>query len=150
MEIRNFHTVAATMTDVRAALAPFRVDDAAFDDWLDLKADTIENELPCPGAFPGPAALLGGLVEEAAAIGPLVGDRRVEIQLIVADDPPGPGYVLIVRPRGNPDLPGLTTGWTHLTYPEPADEPRVAVWRYLTTICDQANLLLDTAILQCR
>lgn len=140
------------MTDVctrgaaaTTALAPFHVDDAAFDDWIDLKADTIENELPMRGVLPGPAALLGGLVEEAATIGPLVGDRRVEIQLIVADDPPGPGYVLIVRPRGNPTLPGLTTGWTHLTYPDPADEPRDAVWRYLTTICDQANqLLTDT------
>lgn len=126
----------------RTDLAPFRVDDAAFEDWIDLHADTIENELPSRDALPGPAALFGGLVEEAAAIGPIVGDHRVEIQLIVADDPPGPGYVLIVRPRSNPALPGLTTGWTHLTFPAPDDEPRDALWRYLTTICDQANQLL--------
>ncbi|MFV8161356.1 hypothetical protein ACNQVK_04445 [Mycobacterium sp. 134] len=125
-------------------LAPFRVDSATFDDWIDLKADTLENQLP-RREQPGQAALLGDLVEEAAAIGPIVGDRRVELQLIAADDPPGPGYVLIVRPRSNPDRPGLTTGWTHLTYPDPADEPRDALWLYLTNICDQANQLLTDA-----
>lgn len=124
-------------------LAPFRVDDAAFDDWIDMHSDTLESEIPTPGTHPGPAAALGALIEEAAAIGPLVGDRRVELQVIAADDEPGPGYVLIVRPRGCPQLPGVTSGWTDLTYPEAQDDPRDAVWRYLTTICEQANALLD-------
>lgn len=126
-----------------AELAPFRVDDAAFESWITVKADTLESEIPVPGADPGPAAMLGELIDEAAAIGPIVGDRRVELQLITADDPPGPGYVLIVRPRGNPSLPGVTTGWTHLTYPEPTDDPHDTVWRFLITICEQANALLD-------
>lgn len=143
------HLIAASPDDAGPAVAPFRVDADAFDAWFELKADTIELELPA-AAQPTPAALFGGLIEEAVAIGPIAGDARVEILLIVADDPPGPGYVLIVRPRDDPSRPGLTTGWTPLTYPLPDDEPRDAVWRYLVTICDQANLLLDTAILQCR
>lgn len=135
--------------DAAPTLAPFHVDAAAFDAWFELKADTIEFELPAT-AQPTPAALFGGLIEEAAAMGPIAGDSRVEILLIVADDPPGPGYVLVVRPRGHLSRPGLTIGWTPLTYPLPDDEPRDAVWRYLVTICDQANLLLDAALLQCR
>jgi hypothetical protein len=123
-------------------LEPFRVDPAVFDDWLDLRADTIETELPTPASTPGPAAALTSLIEEALFLGPIVGDRRVEIQLIAADDPPGPGYVLIVRPRGNPDLPGVTIGWTDLTYPTPTDDPRDIAWTILTTICEQANALL--------
>ncbi len=143
------HPVAASPDDAVPALAPFHVDAAAFDAWFELKADTFGLELPAT-AQPTPAALFGGLIEEAAAIGPIAGDPHVEILLIVADDPPGPGYVLIVRPRGHLSRPGLTIGWTPLTYPLPDDEPRDAVWRYLVTICDQANLLLDAAILQCR
>lgn len=142
------HLIAASSDGALPAPAPFHVDATAFDAWFELKADTIELELPTT-AHPAPAALFGGLIEEAAAIGPITGDPRVEILLIVADDPPGPGYVLIVRPRGL-SRPGLTIGWTPLTYPLPDDEPRDAVWRYLVTICDQANLLLDAAILQCR
>ena len=42
-------------------LAPFRVDSATFDDWIELKADTLENQLP-RREQPGPAALLGGLL----------------------------------------------------------------------------------------
>lgn len=125
-----------------ADLEPFRVDADVFDDWLDLRADTIEKELPTPAANPGPAAALCALIEEAIFLGPIVGDERVEIQLIAADDPPGPGYVLIVRPRGDPTSPGLTNGWTDLTYSAPSDDPRTVAWTFLTTICEQANALL--------
>lgn len=125
-------------------LAPFRVDPDAFDDWLALRADTLEAELPT-AATPGPAAALGSLIEDAIFWGPIVGDHRVELDLITADDPPGPGYVLIVRPRGQPTSAGLTNGWTNLTYPTPSDDPRTIAWTFLTTICDQANeLLTDT------
>ena len=123
-------------------LEPFRVDPDAFDDWLDLRADTIEAELPTPATSPGPAAALSSLVEDALFLGPIVGDDRVEIDLITADDPPGPGYVLIVRPRGRPTAPGLTNGWTNLAYPTPSDDPRAVALTFLTTICDQANALL--------
>lgn len=126
-----------------AVVIPFRVDAAAFDDWISLRADTLEHDIPAAGrCFARPAAALGELVEEAAALGPIVGDQRLELQVIAADDEPGPGYVLIVRPRGHPDLPGLTAGWIDLTYPEPADDPRTAAWTYLTTLCEQANALL--------
>lgn len=125
-----------------ADLQPFRVDPDVFDDWLDLRADTIEHELPTPAANPGPAAALNSLIEEATFLGPIVGDHRVELQLIAADDPPGPGYVLIVRPRGNPALPGITVGWTDLTYPTHTDDPRDIAWTFLTMICEQANALL--------
>lgn len=122
----------------------FRVDPDAFDDWFALRADTIENELPTP-ATRGPAAALGSLVEEAIVFGPIVGDDRVELDLITADDPPGPGYVLIVRPRGQQTSPGVTYGWTNLTYPPLGDDPRAIAWTFLTTICEQANeLLTDT------
>ncbi|WP_088295420.1 hypothetical protein [Mycobacterium avium] len=123
-------------------LAPFRVDPAVFDDWLDLRADTLEAELPTPASTPGPAAALSALIEDAIFLGPITGDHRVEIDLIAADDPPGPGYVLIVRPRGQPTSPGITHGWTNLTYPTPTDEPRDIAWRFMTTICEQANALL--------
>jgi hypothetical protein len=123
-------------------LEPFRVDPDAFDDWLDLRADTLEAELPRPATTPGPAAALSSLVEDALFLGPIVGDHRVEIDLITADDPPGPGYVLIVRPRGRPTSPGVTNGWTNLAYPTPSDDPRAVALMILTTICNQANTLL--------
>lgn len=125
-----------------ADLEPFRVDPDAFDDWIDLRADTIEKELPTPATNPGPAAALCALIDDAIFLGPIIGDQRIEIQLIAADDPPGPGYVLIVRPHGDPSLPGITTGWTDLTYPTLSDEPRDIAWTFLTTICEQANALL--------
>lgn len=123
-------------------LTPFRVDPDVFDHWVDLRADTLESELPTPTSTPGPAAALGALIEDAIFVGPIIGDHRVEIDLITADDPPGPGYVLIVRPRGHPTKAGITTGWTNLTYPTPTDEPRDIAWTLLTTICEQANALL--------
>jgi hypothetical protein len=123
-------------------LQPFRVDPDAFNDWLDLRADTIDSELPTPTTTPGPAAALSALVEDAIFLGPIIGDDRVEIDIIAADDPPGPGYVLIVRPRGTPTSPGLTNGWTNLVYPAPSDDPRTTAWTFLTTICEQANALL--------
>ena len=126
----------------RVTLELFRVDPDAFDDWIALRADTIEAELPTPATTPGPAAALGALVEDALFLGPIVGDHRVEIDLVTADDPPGPGYVLIVRPRGRPASPGLTNGWTNLAYPTPSDDPRTIAWTFLTTIRDQANELL--------
>ena len=123
-------------------LEPFRVDPDAFDDWLDLRADTINSQLPTPATTPGPAAALSALVEEAIFLGPIIGDDRVELDIIAADDPPGPGYVLIVRPRGGPTSPGLTNGWTNLAYPAANDDPRTVAWTFLTTICEQANALL--------
>ncbi|KDE96918.1 hypothetical protein Y900_030255 [Mycolicibacterium aromaticivorans JS19b1 = JCM 16368] len=125
----------------RVDFAPFRVDPNAFDDWIELRSDTIENDLPTP-ATPGPAAALDALVEEAVVFGTIVGDDRVELALITADDPPGPGYVLIVRPRDQQTSPGLTYGWTNLTYPPADDDPRTIAWTFLTTICQQANALL--------
>jgi hypothetical protein len=134
--------VTTSTRPLSVELEPFRVDPDAFDDWLALRADTIEAELPTPATTPGPAAALSSLVEDAIFLGPIVGDDRVEIDLVTADDPPGPGYVLIVRPRGQPMSPGLTNGWTDLTYPAPSDDPRTTAWTFLTTICDQANALL--------
>lgn len=128
-----------------APLIAFHVDAAAFDDWISLRADTLDNDIPAPDRFARPAAALGELVEEATALGPIVGDQRLELQLIAADDPPGPGYVLIVRPRGRPDLPGLTVGWIDLAYADPAGDARAAAWTYFTTLCEQANALLNDA-----
>lgn len=71
----------------RVDFEPFRVDPDAFDDWIALRSDTIENELT-GHENPGPAAALGSLVEEAVVFGPIVGDDRVELDLITADDPP--------------------------------------------------------------
>jgi hypothetical protein len=126
-----------------AAFSPFRVDADAFDSWITLRGDTLEYDVPVPGRGARPAAALSELVEEAVALGPIVGDHRLELQVIAADDQPGPGYVLIVRPRGQPDLPGITAGWIDLAYVDAADDMRAAAWTYLTTLCDQANDLLN-------
>ncbi len=55
---------------------------------------------PTP-ATPGPAAALDALVEEAVVFGTIVGDDRVELALITADDPPRPG-LCAHRPTARP------------------------------------------------
>ncbi|WP_063043931.1 hypothetical protein [Nocardia pseudovaccinii] len=122
--------------------APFALDEPAFGRWIAAEGDQIAGNI-ASSHDEEPASDLVALVDAAHNAGVLTGDPRLELLIDHDNAPRHPGFTLLLRNHcGEQENVAVTTGFTELTYIDPALSTAAAARWHLEHVITVANSLL--------